>query len=128
MPPVFLLPIDKLGRVNTLNVIDCTTSPTQYLHELSRVSTEWHSFCPYDWSSSVTDFAQWLGGHSRFSPWKGNPEEVIRYLFSEDSGDSGISSHKIEREIDALPWYVRTACTVDNPVSSPLHSCSTQGL
>ena len=50
----------------------------------------------YDWSSAVTDFAQWLGGHSRFSPWKGNPEDVIRYLLSEDSGDSGISSHKIQ--------------------------------
>jgi len=97
----------QVGRANTLNVVDCTTSPTQYLHELSRVSTEWHSFCPYDWSSAVTEFAQWLGGHSRFSPWKGNPEDVIRYLLSEDSGDSGISSHKIQREIHSLPWSVR---------------------
>ena len=97
----------QVGRANTLNVIDCTTSPTQYLQELSRVSTEWHSFCPYDWSTSVTEFAQWLGGHSSFSPWKGNPEDVIRYLFSDDNEHSGLSTHKIHREIDALMWNVR---------------------
>ena len=94
----------QVGRANTLNVVDCTTSPTQYLQELSRVSTEWHSFCPYDWSSGVTEFSQWLGGHSSFSPWEGNPESVIRYLFNEDAA---LSSHKIHREIDALLWNVR---------------------
>ena len=97
----------QVGRANTMNVVDCTTSPTQYLQELSRVSTEWHSFCPYDWSSSVTEYAQWLGGHSSFSPWKGNPEEVIRYLFSEENQESSLATHQIHREIDSLPWDVR---------------------
>ena len=97
----------RIGRANTLNVLDCTTSPTQYLQELSRTSTEWHSFCPYDWSSAVTEFAQWLGGHSSYSPWKGSPEEVIRYLLSEENPDPILSKHRIHREIPSLHWDVR---------------------
>ena len=98
---------NQVGRINTMNVLDCTTSPTQYLKELSRVSTEWQSFCPYDWSSSVTEFAQWLGGHSSFSPWKGSPEEVIRYLLSEENQDPILSNTHIHREIGSLLWNVR---------------------
>lgn len=97
----------QVAKATTLNVVDCTTSPTQYLRELTRVSAEWHSFCPYDWSTAVTEFAQWLGGHSSFSPWNGNPEEVIRYLLSKESNDPFLSNAKIVKEIQAIPWEVR---------------------
>ena len=98
---------NRVARINTLNVLDCTTSPTQFLQEMSRVAMEWHCFCPYDWSSSVTEFAQWLGGHSSFSPWNGNPEEVIRYLLLESDETSPLSQMQIHREIASLPWAVR---------------------
>ena len=77
------------------------------LRELTRVSKEWHSFCPYDWSASVTEFGQWLGGHSSFSPWQGNPESVIRYLLSDNSTDPLLRNAEIVREKSSLPWNVR---------------------
>ena len=97
----------QVTKATTLNVVDCTSSPTQYLRELTRVSAEWHSFCPYDWSTSVTEFSQWLGGHSSFSAWNGNPEEVIRYMLSDTSEDPILSRAQIVKEIHALPWEVR---------------------
>jgi ubiquinone/menaquinone biosynthesis C-methylase UbiE len=97
----------QIGSATTLNVVDCTSSPTQYLRELTRVSKEWHSFCPYDWSSSVTEFGQWLGGHSSFSPWNGDPESVIRYLLSEESSDPLLKTARVVREEPSLPWKVR---------------------
>ena len=96
-----------IAKATTLNVVDCTTSPTLYLRELTRVANEWHSFCPYDWSVSVTEFAQWLGGHSSLSQWEGNPETVIRYLLSAESNDPFLSNADIIKEIQALPWEVR---------------------
>ncbi len=97
-----------ISSANSLNILDCTVSPMMALAELVRVSTEFHHFCPYDWSINVTDYNQWIGGHGSFASWKGDPEELIRYLLSEESPDSVLKLARIKNEKSQLPWRVRS--------------------
>ena len=92
----------------SLNVMDCTNSPMLQLAELIRIAREFHHFCPYDWSTNVTEYNQWIGGHGFFSDWKGDPVELLRYLLSPESPDPVLKLGRILREKDHLPWRVRS--------------------
>ena len=98
---------DSIGSAISLNVMDCTTSPMAYLAELNRVAKEFHSFCPYDWSTAITEFHEWIGGHNSFAEWKGRPEKILRYLFSENSPHPDFQKSKIIHEIEEIPWRIR---------------------
>ena len=97
----------SIHSATSLHVLDCTTSPIEYLCELTRVSKEWNSFCPYDWSTNVTEFTQWLGGHGSFSQWKGKPENILHYLLSPNSPNEVLQKAQIVKEEHGLPWDVR---------------------
>jgi uncharacterized protein YbaR (Trm112 family)/SAM-dependent methyltransferase len=101
-------PDQHLSSAVSLNVMDCTTSPMMFLAELTRVATEFHSYCPYDWSSNVTEYNQWIGGHGSFSQWEGKTEELLHYLLSDASPDPVLRLAKIINEKLNLPWRVRT--------------------
>lgn len=96
-----------IGSAISLNVMDCTSSPMSFLSELNRVAKEIHSFCPYDWSTHITQFHEWIGGHNSFAEWKGKPELILRYLLSENSPHPQLKFSKIVAEQEGIPWRIR---------------------
>ena len=97
----------SIGAAISLNVLDCTTSPMSFLTELTRIAKEWHSFCPYDWSLSITQFQEWIGGHNSFAEWEGRPEKILRYLLSAQSPHPQLQQAKIMNEQQEIPWRIR---------------------
>ena len=97
----------QIAASTSLNVMDCVQSPMEYLMELHRTSKEFHSFCPYDWSTNVTEFRQWIGGHNSFSTWKGDPNSILEYLLSEHSPIEELRTAKILRKKENIDWNIR---------------------
>ena len=98
---------DTASIARSTNLLDCTTSPLLHLIELLRVAEQACVACPYDWSINATEYAQWIGGHSSASDWKGDPLQLIHSLYQPDGPIPELSSAEIFSEHQNLPWRVR---------------------
>ena len=61
-----------------------------------------------DWSPSATPLEHWLGGHSQRSPGAGASEPVLRALLTPGAHPQSVAGLQLEREMESLPWQVRT--------------------
>ena len=98
---------NSVSIARSTNLLDCTTLPLLHLIELLRVAEQACVACPYDWSINATEYAQWIGGHSSASDWKGDPLHLIQSLFQPDGPIPELSSAEIFSEHANLPWRVR---------------------
>lgn len=86
-----------------LNVVDCVSAPAQLLAEAGRVASPGAAAfftTPFDWSPTVAQTDQWLGGHSQRSPQHGMSEPVLRATLDQAGFDT-------VAEADDLPWTLR---------------------
>ena len=87
----------------SVNLIDCLTSPRDALAEIARVLRPGGTALiatPYDWSPTATPVEQWLGGHSQRGTHRGASEPVLRRMLEE----AGL---RIVSEEESRPWRVR---------------------
>ena len=96
--------------VSSLNLLDTVGSPYDHLSEVGRVlaadGRAWLG-CPYDWSASATDLAQWLGGHSQRGPTAGSSPAMLRALLTPGAYPTSLDSLEILSELEGVPWTVR---------------------
>ena len=103
-------PAGTFGLVNSLNVLDCMTSPYAHLWAIARaLRPDGRAvLCtPYDWSTSATPLEGWIGGHSQRGPQAGRSEAALRTLLAENPAAPGLGEAlELLAETAALPWEV----------------------
>lgn len=95
--------------VLALNLLDCVAAPWDLLREIARVLRPggllWLA-TPWDWSTSATPFASWLGGHSQRGGRGGDSGAILRDLLS-GNHPAGLPGFAIAGEAPGLPWRLR---------------------
>jgi SAM-dependent methyltransferase len=99
----------SVGFVNSLNLLDCLSSPYEHLQRLARLLAPGGAAViatPYDWSSGVTAVEGWLGGHSQRGPDHGQSDVFLRRLL-DGSHPTPVEGLALAGEVAGLPWSVR---------------------
>ncbi len=107
-----ILPLQdrSVSSINALNILDCISSPAEFLWELNRLARTGGRVLissPYDWSAAATPIEHWIGGHSQRGPLRGDPRRtLVQWLEAFQASNNGFSLSVIA-EKDLLPWCVR---------------------
>lgn len=99
----------RFALLNSLNLLDCMTSPYAHLHSIARVLQPGGRamLCtPYDWSTSATPLEGWIGGHSQRGPQAGRSEPSLRALLAGSAHPAALQELALLGETPALPWDV----------------------
>jgi SAM-dependent methyltransferase/uncharacterized protein YbaR (Trm112 family) len=97
------------GGAVALNLLDCVTSPWQFLQRTAALVTPGGFLAlttPYDWSAAVP-VETWLGGHSQRGPHHGSSEPILRALLTPGAYPQSLNGFRIIVDLDRLPWPVR---------------------
>lgn len=98
----------QFATIVTLNTLDCTHSPVEFLSSISSAMKPGASAimaCPYDWSNAATPIESWLGGHSQRTADSGASEPVLRRMLTPGNAQSIVGlKWTAEEEVD---WQVR---------------------
>lgn len=101
---------DRFAATVSLNVLDCASSPLNYLQSAARVtavSGKMILACPYDWSTGATPIEGWLGGHSQRCEGQGASDTTLRSLLTPGHPAHAFPNLQLVAEQDDLPWHVR---------------------
>jgi len=100
----------SFGLVVGLNVLDCTSSPLDFLRamgSLLRAGGATILSTPYDWSQGVTQIEGWIGGHSQRGAHGGSSEALLRALLTPGGHPQSIEDLCLIAEATNVPWQVR---------------------
>lgn len=103
-------PGHSFGLVVGLNVLDCASSPLQFLHvvdKLVRTGGGAVLSTPYDWSQAVTPLEGWIGGHSQRGPHGGSGEILLRSLLTPGNHPQSLAHLRLIAETMTVPWQIR---------------------
>jgi len=100
----------SFGLVVGLNVLDCTSSPLDFLSamgSLLRPGGATILSTPYDWSQGVTQIEGWIGGHSQRGTHGGSSEALLRALLTPGGHPQSVEDLCLFAEAESVPWQVR---------------------
>ncbi len=101
---------ESFGLAVGLNVLDCTSSPLDFLRAMARLlRTDGATILstPYDWSQGVTQIEGWIGGHSQRGPHGGSSEALLRALLTPGGHPQSVENLQLTAEATNVPWQVR---------------------
>jgi SAM-dependent methyltransferase/uncharacterized protein YbaR (Trm112 family) len=101
---------DQFSATISMNVLDCTSSPLNYLQSVARVTLPGGQVvlaCPYDWSVGATQIEGWLGGHSQRTTMRGSSDAILRSMLTPASPTHAFPNLQLIAEADNLAWHVR---------------------
>ena len=101
---------ERFGLVVGLNVLDCTSSPLDFLRAMARVLQADGAAVlstPYDWSQGVTQIEGWIGGHSQRGTHGGSSEALLRALLTPGGHPQSVEDLHLIAEATSVPWQVR---------------------
>ena len=100
----------SFGLVVGLNVLDCTSSPLDFLRAMGRLLRTGGATIlstPYDWSQGVTQIEGWIGGHSQRGIHEGSSEALMRALLTPGGHPQSVEDLHLIAEAMNVPWQVR---------------------
>jgi SAM-dependent methyltransferase/uncharacterized protein YbaR (Trm112 family) len=103
-------PDKAFALITALNVLDCLSSPLDFLQRIGDVLAQGGKLClatPYDWSAQVTAPSAWIGGHSQRGPQGGAAEPLLAALLTPDGHPQSIDGLRLIGEILDWPWQTR---------------------
>lgn len=119
----------RFGAMLGLNVLDCTSSPLDFLRGAARLLRTGGMAIlstPYDWSQGVTPVEAWIGGHSQRGPHQGAGESLLRSLLTPGEHPQSIKGLRLAAEAMEVPWQVRLHDR--SVVSYSVHLCVAEAI